>query len=190
MSTIEIEKLLDKYYEGSTSLEEEMILREFFQSENIPPHLLIHAGHFQYFKESSSEEISDPLFEQKLFEIINETPVITLKQNRNRFYYISGIAAGILLLIGLIFTLRDNLPDINKNGNGEITDPELAFTQTCDILALVSVNFNKGIDKMQYLGQFEKAMQKTQMLSKFYQYETLIINPDPYSRKSKISDKQ
>jgi hypothetical protein len=190
MNTTEIEKLLDKYYEGLTSLEEEMLLQQFFQSENIPSHFLIHAGHFQYFKEASSEEISDPLFEQKLFERINEIPVITLKQNRNRFYYISGIAAGVLLMIGLIFMLKDNLSYNNKNEKSEITNPELAFTQTCDILALVSVNFNKGIDKMQYLGQFEKAMQKTQVLSKFYQYETLIINPESYSGNSIISDKQ
>ena len=190
MNTSEIENLLDKYYEGLTSLEEELVLREFFHSESVPPHLLTQAKQFHYYKIAAAEEIADPLFDEKFFNRIKEKPVIKLNPIRKHLYYISGIAAGILLLIGLIFTLRDNLPYNKTNGNKDITDPELAFTQTCDILALVSVNFNKGMDKMQYLGQFEKAMQKTQMISKFYQYETLIINPDPVTGKSIISDKQ
>jgi hypothetical protein len=63
-------------------------------------------------------------------------------------------------------------------------DPELALTQTRDILVLVSVNLNKGIDKMQYIGKLDQAMQKMQMLSKYYQYQSIIINPDQFENRS------
>lgn len=45
----DIEKLLEKYYEGETSLQEEKQLRQFFQQENIPAHLQSHAAQFGYF---------------------------------------------------------------------------------------------------------------------------------------------
>jgi len=179
MNIREIENLLEKYYEGLTSLEEENSLKEFFRGDSVPAHLASHAGQFLYYKKASAEEIGNPLFEQKVFERIDRMQVSYIRKNRSTFYYISGIAAGILLLIGLVFLLRDNVSDSKSVAGRTITDPEVAFTQTCDILAMVSTNFNKGMEKALYLGQFDKAMQKTQMLAKFYQYETLIINPDP-----------
>lgn len=45
----DIEKLLEKYYEGETSLQEEKQLRQFFQQETIPAHLQSHAAQFGYF---------------------------------------------------------------------------------------------------------------------------------------------
>lgn len=45
----DIEKLLERYYDGETSLEDEKLLRHYFQSENVPAHLQPHAGPFRYF---------------------------------------------------------------------------------------------------------------------------------------------
>ncbi|WP_461043309.1 HEAT repeat domain-containing protein [Spirosoma harenae] len=45
----DIEKLLEKYYEGQTTLQEEKLLRQFFQQESIPPHLQSHAEPFRFF---------------------------------------------------------------------------------------------------------------------------------------------
>ncbi|QDK80402.1 HEAT repeat domain-containing protein [Spirosoma sp. KCTC 42546] len=45
----DIEKLLEKYYEGETSLQEEKQLRQFFQQEAVPAHLQSHAAQFSYF---------------------------------------------------------------------------------------------------------------------------------------------
>jgi hypothetical protein len=190
MNASEIERLLDKYYDGLTTLEEELLLKEFFQGENIPSHLKIHADQFLYFNKAVNEEIMDPLFEQKFFEKVGDVSLLMLKTNRRRFYYLSGIAAGILLLFGVIFSVRDFINDDKRIADSGNMDAEMAFATTCDVLSVVSVNFNKGMDKIQYLGQFEKAMFKTQLLSKFYQYENLIINPDPLTGRSIKSDKQ
>ena len=190
MNTSEIEKLLEKFYESKTSLEEEFQLKQFFLSGSVPPHLAIHAGQFQYYDENLKEEITDPFFEEKFLNKITTTPVMYLKPNRNRFFYISGIAAGILLLMGLFLTFREDVFTKQRKEN-LVSNPELIFNQTRSILMMVSLNFNKGIDEMHYLGQFDKAIQKMQYLgqfdkanqnirkiSKFYQYQTLIINQD------------
>jgi hypothetical protein len=189
MNTREIKELLEKYYEGETSLADEKALKDFFLSAEVPSELEGYKSQFLYFAEASGDEISDREFEEKVFAKRNVSPVVPLHPGRNRLYYISGIAATILLLIGLVFTFREDVFNRQKV-NGTTTDPELVFSQTRDILALVSVNFNKGMDKMQYLGQFDRGMEKMQMLSKFYQYETLFINPDPITGKSIKSNKK
>ena len=183
MNFKEIEELLEKYYEGETTLSEEKILREFFTSGNVPFELSVHKSQFLYFAEASADEINDRFPEDKVFSEKVEIPVVPFYSNRKRFYYISGIAATVLLLIGLIFTLNEDV--INKPiVKVASTDPEFVFTQTRDILSLVSVKLNKGIDKVQYLGKLDQSMQKMQMLSKYYQYQTIIINPDQFENKS------
>ncbi|MFD2936702.1 HEAT repeat domain-containing protein [Spirosoma flavum] len=54
----DIEKLLERYYEGETSLAEEKQLRQFFQQETIPAHLQKHAGQFRYFTDARNQQPS------------------------------------------------------------------------------------------------------------------------------------
>lgn len=54
----DIEKLLEKYYDGETSLEEERALKQFFQSGDVPEHLQSHAAQFGYFVQARKEQPS------------------------------------------------------------------------------------------------------------------------------------
>ena len=56
---LDIEKLLEKYYEGETSLEEEKQLRAFFQDDAIPEHLQSHAAQFRFFSDARKEKPSE-----------------------------------------------------------------------------------------------------------------------------------
>lgn len=183
MNIKEIEELLEKYYEGETTLAEEQILKDFFLSGNVPLELAVHKSQFLYFAEAFRDELSDLELGEKVFTESSNIPVIPMHSGRNRFYYISGIAATILLLIGLLFIFREDIYKRNNKANPNIS-PELAFAQTQTILIVVSENLNKGLDKMQYMGKFDEAMQKMQMLSKYYQYQSIIINPDQFENRS------
>ena len=55
---LDIEKLLEKYYDGETSLEEERALKQFFQSGQVPEHLQSHAAQFGYFAQARKEQPS------------------------------------------------------------------------------------------------------------------------------------
>lgn len=55
---LDIEQLVEKYYEGGTSLEEEQYLREFFSGENVPSHLENEAKQFRYFAQTRKEQPS------------------------------------------------------------------------------------------------------------------------------------
>lgn len=91
----DIEKLLEKYYEGETTIEEEKELKRFFQQEPVPAHLASHAAQFGYFVEARNEYPS-LTFGSELSALLDppkQTPV------RRFGSWLLRIAAGLALLI-------------------------------------------------------------------------------------------
>lgn len=83
-----IEELLNKYFEGNTSTEEEKELRSFFSSGDVPPHLLAYKPMFAYF----DEEIAT----------VREVDSAPVRRNKHIvLYLLSGVAAAILLVLGI-----------------------------------------------------------------------------------------
>ena len=75
-----IEDILERYYQGETTLAEEKQLRQFFQNDDIPEHLMSHSAQFRYFSQEQSQLPSSG-FSEKLAVVLNrdKTPkVITL----------------------------------------------------------------------------------------------------------------
>ena len=192
MNFKEIETLLDKFYSGDSTPEEERQLRDFFSREAVPPYLSEHASLFRYYNEARNEELQDPEFENRFLAVIEETPVIKLNSGRNQRIYITGIAAAVFLLAGLFFTFRD---DIMRRSLKNSPETELAYHQAKDALAMLSANFNSGLDQTQQLENFQKGMDQVQKLkafqkgidqmnkfSIFYQYQYIIINPGDQPR--------
>ena len=104
-------------------------------------------------------------------------------QNRSRFVYITGIAATILLLIGLFFTYRQDVFK-GKQSVKNSFDRELAYTEASEALLIVSSNLNTGLKQVSRLQMVDKAMKNIQLFNKFYQYQTIIINPDQFEKQS------
>ncbi|MCX6247867.1 MAG: hypothetical protein NTW10_09050 [Bacteroidetes bacterium] len=187
MNSNEIERLLEKFYEAGTTPAEERQLREFFSGEAVPPHLAEHADLFRFYREEKKEKLPDPEFESRFLAAIKETPSIPEYSKRKRTIYLTGVAALVLLLIGIFFTYRN--PSINNE------EAEIAYQQAEYALAMVSVNLNSGLVQMQKLDNFEAGLNQAQKLkafqtgldqmtkfSKFYQYQQIIINPGDQHR--------
>lgn len=86
---MDIENLLHKYFEGETSAGEEKQIRNYFSSaEEIPPDLMVYKPMFAYFDEEISKQ------EQK-------TKQKKFVWKRSFTYLVSGIAATILLIVGI-----------------------------------------------------------------------------------------
>jgi hypothetical protein len=168
MNTRDIKILLDRYYEGETTLEEEKILRDFFNGDEVPVDL---AEHKPLFVWTSEERTSETEMTIHLPE--EEGKVISLFRKRPALYWITGIAATFLLLAGYFSLLQ---PDRNNRLKQE--ENRMAYEQTKDALMLLSANLNTGLDQVQKLGTFQKGIQQMQNFSTFYKYQTLIINPD------------
>ena len=83
---MDIDELLNRYFEGETSSEEERELRAFFTSGNVPDRLAVYTPMFTYLEEESRKERQP---DEKTFTL------------RSVLYLVSGIAASFLLLLGL-----------------------------------------------------------------------------------------
>ena len=187
MSSQGIEKILVKYFEGETSLAEERKLREYFRQEDIPDHLVELREQFDLFEKEGSIELPDS-FDEELFEEIKKQERGRKISRRNNIYYISGVAATILILITVFFRFDPFLS--SRQGNN--AEAELAFTQASNILYFVSDKFNKGADPLGKMARFDEGVKnlnsvkkfdegvsKASPLSRFNQITKLITNPAP-----------
>ena len=98
---MKIDELLDKYFEGETSCEEERRLRRFFTEEQVPEHLQVYRPLFLYLNQETTS-IAEPKEKQKKLPSGKSSRFYRIS------YAISGVAAGLLLLLGaakIIFPL-------------------------------------------------------------------------------------
>jgi hypothetical protein len=192
MSSKEIEILLEKFYEGGTTPAEEQQLRDFFSRDPVPPDLAVHADLFRFYQAAGKEQLPDKEFESRFLAAIEDTPIIPMYSKRKQFLYLSGIAAAVLLLVGIFFTFRN---DFLLRSAKNTAEQGIAYQQAKNALALVSLNLNAGLDPVRILGKFQEGLDKTQKLqtfqkgidqmnqfSKFYQYQQIIINPGDQPR--------
>ena len=130
-----IQELIDKYFEGLSSLEEEEMLREYFRGENIPEEWKIYPPIFQYFDDERSH-------------IARETtprPPIAHRSPRTLYLWLSA-AACVLLFFGLKFIFTDkNTNHLSADStiyiNGKkYSDIELIQTETLKVLENVLEN--------------------------------------------------
>jgi len=192
MSLKEIEELLEKFYEVGTTAAEERQLRDFFTREAVPPHLAAHADLFRYYEATGKEELPDPEFESRFLAAIEKTLPIPMYSKKRQFFFLTGIAAALLLLAGIVFTFRN---DVFLRSSKNSIKTEIAYQQAKNALAMVSANFNTGFDQVQKLGNFQRGLNEVQELqafqkgidqmnkfSKFYQYQQIVINPGDQPR--------
>ena len=147
-----IQKIIDKYFEGETSLEEEKLLCDYFTStEHIPSHLLSYASIFSAWKKESSF-VLDASFEEKIMMQIAHTH----KTQKIFLYSLSGIAASLLLGVFFLFA-QDNKAYMVENGVR--TDDEaaamIAAEEVLDQVALPLQNSLQFIEPLRGLNSSE-----------------------------------
>ena len=92
-----IEQLLERYWQGETTLQEEAILRAFFCQPDIPDHLRKYQPLFALEKE---EPLGDD-FDVRILEMIEEKPqakIVTLTSRLMPLFKAAAIVAIILTL--------------------------------------------------------------------------------------------
>ncbi|HRS01240.1 MAG TPA: hypothetical protein P5545_01675 [Bacteroidota bacterium] len=150
-----IKKLLEKYYEGETSLEEEAVLRDYFNNEDVPQELKKYQSQFVFYQREREIEYQNYDFALPKDREIHHT--------KKQLYWIPAAAAVILLIISIIFFLPQN-PFSHKQSNMiTVTDPDSTYRITEYALYAVSENLNKGLgklDKLEYLQEGMNALNK------------------------------
>jgi hypothetical protein len=154
-----INELIEKYFTGETSLEEEQILRGYFKGSNIDPRLLSYAPLFQFFEKEKDivfEDSKMPKFQNA--EIGNPKPKTqNPKLNILRGGYFWKIAATLAFLVvgsvAIFKVFEPKSPQIVEHRGAKIIvldgdgDPELAYEKVKEALSLVSKKMKKGTDE-------------------------------------------
>lgn len=145
MELNKIEKLLESWFEGQTTLQEEAVLMDFFLNENVPQHLLQYKPIFVGLSAARKEKMEKPVmvFER---EKTGKTPV-----------WKYGIAAGLVLALGVgSFYLSGPNPELTP----EEQEALAAFEQSKEALRFLSENINKGTKHLALVDEFEIAKNK------------------------------
>ena len=146
MALDRIEILIEKYFEGETSIAEEKELKAYFSSSDVAQHLEQYKPVFGYFSQAKQEQF---------------TASIPLKSGRKqkRLAWLS-VAASVVVMLGIGFFAYQNTSDPNQENLGVIDDPEIAFKETQKALALISKHVNTGIESVNYLGEYQQSKNK------------------------------
>ena len=129
-----IEKLMEKYFEATTTVVEEEELRDYFSQDSVAPHLEQYAPMFTYFSIAKDERF---------------TKQVPLKTRRDYFKW-AYVAAVAVLMFGIYFG-----KEYQKQ-----KEIDYAYNETKKALNLLADNFSRGTEKVAYLNEFENTKQK------------------------------
>ena len=131
----QIEKLRKKYWEGSTTLEEERLLKELLKAEGNT------SADKVYFAELSRRNKSEQ-------EIVFEHP-----ERKNRLLLtISSVAATIIILVSLLIGFSGN----EEKDQFAIDNPKQAYEISQQALLFVSAKLNKGKNYSAQMGKINE----------------------------------
>lgn len=143
-----IDKLIQKYFEGETSLEDENTIRSYFKSEKVSPEHKYLKDVFQFFE---SEQKLGSNFEPDLSFVKSGKPKV-----RHLLPKLMGIAASLLILVTLSTYWFNTNETLYKNKYTQLEDPDEALEITLEALGFLGEKFNKGTESMSHMKNLEK----------------------------------
>lgn len=160
MESIEkVRKMLEGFYRGDSSLEEEKSLQDFFSSNSVPEDLLADQELFKAFVDTGeSIEVPGDL-NAKILDTIDAAEKASTRTKRISLYSFSGLAAGLLALIAVyVFFLRNDEPVLlaAQQEFDTYADPMDAYEEAKRTLAFVSVKLNSGTKEIKHMQQVSK----------------------------------
>lgn len=161
MESIEkVRKMLERFYQGETSLEEERWLQDYLSSATVSEEFLADKELFNAF-EGTEESISVPKdLNSKILETIDREEQSQQKSRRIGLFSLSGLAAGLLALIAVyVFFLRTDSPVFmaHQEVNDTYENPMDAYEEAKKTLAFVSNKLNAGTSEIRHMQQVSKS---------------------------------
>jgi uncharacterized protein HemX len=142
MELHKIETLLEKYFDGQTSITDEKQLTNYFLSSDVAQHLEQYKPLFNYFSQAKQQKLE------------REIPLET--KTRNLAWL--SIAASVAVLLGVGSFLYFNNREAKLDQDlGTYDNPEIAFQETQKALQLLSQNVNVGIESVSYITEYENS---------------------------------
>jgi hypothetical protein len=157
MSEEELKRLIEKYYNGESTEEEEIALRVFFRKGNVPEGFDAEKEIFSYYAES--QDVPEPSidFEARILTGIDASERERESQNIRRYLIpILSAAAGILILTGSYFFFMKRAESVDT-----FADPAIAYAETIKILRDVSSQLNHSAQVLEPVGKMSEFTRKS-----------------------------
>lgn len=176
MDNQEIDEMLNRYYMGESSAEEERLLKELMLGGDLPEKYDLEREMFAGFEEG--DDIPEPSdgFEQAIMaRIDHEEDSLRSRVLRRRFYSTVSVAASLLIIISSYFILLTN-----SGPDDTFTDPDLAYIETMQVLRMVSEGLNSGKNQLSDLAYINQAYEKIEMIGNTSSDVTRQLEPLSY----------
>lgn len=146
-----INQLLDHYWKGETSLEEEEILRAFFSQDELPDELKPYQALFSYEMGEAKQEALGDDFDQKMMAMIedeytkkpNKAKVISLTKRLKPLFKAAAVVA-IILTLG-------NAVQVPFQNNGNDSVENVGYIKSGKGVS-VAMGDSASVDSMQRTG--------------------------------------
>jgi hypothetical protein len=157
MNEEELKRLIEKYYSGTSTEDEEKALRAFFSENIAPPGYEAEKEIFSYYMDATDIPEPSADFEAGIIKAINSS------YGRDRAVKVRRLlvpllstAAGLLILIGsYFFFVYKIVPE------DTYTDPQLAYAETMKILMDVSTQINRRTRPLKNVGKINEMKVKS-----------------------------
>jgi hypothetical protein len=148
MASDKVEILLEKYFQGETSIAEEKELQDYFSSQDVASHLQQYTSLFGYFAVAKEQHNMHKIPEFEISKAQNNT------KKRNLGWV--SIAASVVVLMGIATYVLFDFDNTTENKSlGTYEDPEAAFKATQKALSLLSNTVNVGIESVQHIEEYQ-----------------------------------
>ena len=165
----EIRKILDRFYQGETTLEEERMLEEYFSSTTVPQELIPDKDLFQSIGAGNDSVVVPTDLNQKIIDAIGHVESKATRTRRISLFSLSGLAAGLLIMIAVyLFFIRTDKPELLASNQmiDTFQDPMDAYEEAKRALAFVSSKLNNGTNELEHVKQVRKTAEPLISLSK------------------------
>lgn len=165
MNHQDIIKLLDRYFAGETTLQEEKQLRTYFNQAEVHESLRMYQPMFRFFQQEQAQKL-DAVFDERLLQKLEQAPPIRLKVRRLRVWLTS--AAAILIVAFAAWWMYPQLVSLPAEPVAQAIDwskyepetPEEAYQVLKASLKTTSEELNQGANTaVQKVGNMKKMIE-------------------------------
>ncbi len=139
MELNKIKSLLDQYFEGNTTLEQEKQLRKYFQTDEVAEELATYKTLFSAFDQAREEKSNEDI----------KLPIVKSKRLKSWWYAAAAVLVLAIGIGGMQFS------QVQKEKEALV-----ALKKTKEAMLFLSENLNKGADYLVIVDQFEIAKDK------------------------------
>lgn len=176
MKKLQIDKLIEKYMEGRSSIDEEKLLKDYFSGDNIDEKHKTYQPLFIGLNKLGKREQNKYLHEK----ILNAALHLYKNHNKTKkrwIYTITSISAAaiIAILIGL--------PSQQPQWEDTYSNPKQAYEQARKTLIYASEKYNKGMGQLSRLTVVNESIEPLQK-----SFSTINSGVATYNKSMKISN--